>query len=55
MPAAHLNPALWTAARVLLVCMFPFSAIDKLLHRQSEAVISGCEATASRATIAGTS
>ena len=26
------SPALWLAARVLLVCMFPFSALDKVLH-----------------------
>ncbi len=32
MTHAQLSPALWTTARVLLVCMFPFSAIDKLVH-----------------------
>ena len=26
------SPTLWLVARVLLVCMFPFSALDKLLH-----------------------
>ncbi|MEO5735186.1 MAG: DoxX family protein, partial [Rubrivivax sp.] len=32
MTTADLPPAVWTAARVLLVCMFPFSALDKVLH-----------------------
>ena len=30
--AIEASPVLWLAARVLLVCMFPFSALDKVLH-----------------------
>ena len=35
MVLADASGALGVTARVLLVCMFPFSAIDKVLHRKA--------------------
>ena len=32
MSSAIVSPTLWLFARVLLVCMFPFSAIDKVVN-----------------------